>query len=115
MGNKLYDKRIRVLAFNPLKRLIAIFNSCTSAATALGTSTVNIYYACTGQSISACNLYFRFLDESKVEIELLKNLGTLNLEDFDNLMGLKRRYYPTKDMRRLGATHISNNNTKDED
>lgn len=95
MRKALYDKK-RVLVFNPLKRLIAIFDSCNSAASTLGASAVSVYYACIGKNIACRNLYFRYLYEDKIELELLADLGELQLEDYDKLVGLERKYYATK-------------------
>ena len=91
--------------FNPLKRLIAIFQSSTAAATAFGVSTVTIHDACTGRSISCCNLYFRHLYEDRIELDMLEDLGTLRLEDYDRLMGLERKYYQTREMSRIGMKY----------
>lgn len=102
------ETRKRVLVFNPLKRLVAIFQSCTAAASAFGTSTVNIHDACAGKNISACNLYFRHFYDDQIELDILEDLGTLRLEDYDNLLGLKRKYYPTKDMSRTGMKYKKN-------
>lgn len=103
--NALNKSRKRVLVFSPLKRLIAIFQSSTAAATAFGTSTVNIHDACTGKNISSCGLYFRHLYEDKIEIDTLEDLGTLHLVDYDKLMGLERKYYTTKEMSRTGMKY----------
>lgn len=104
-ANNPLENRKRVLVFNPLKRLVAIFQSSTAAASAFNTSIVSIHDACTGKNISSCNLYFRHLYEDKVEIDTLEDLGTLRLEDYDKLMGLKRKYYPTKEMSRTGMKY----------
>ena len=108
--NLLNESRRRVLVFNPLKRLVAIFQSCTAAATAFGTSTVNIHDACTGKNISSCNLYFRHLYEDKIESDMLNDLGSLRLEDYDKLMKLQRKYYPTKEMSRVGMKYKTKKN-----
>lgn len=103
--NALNKSRKRVLVFNPLKRLIAIFQSCNAAAIAFDTSVVNIHDACSGKNISACNLYFRHLYEDKIELDMLEDLGTLQLKDYDKLIGLKRKYYPNKNMSRAGMSY----------
>jgi hypothetical protein len=97
--------RKRVLVFNPLKRLVAVFQSVTAAATAFGTSAPSIHDACTGKNISCCELYFRQLDEDKIEIDMLEDLGTLRLEEYDKLVGIKRKYYPNKYMSRVGMEY----------
>ncbi len=50
-------------------------------------------------------MYFRHLYEDKIEIDTLEDLGTLRLEDYDKLMGLKRKYYPNKEMSRTGMKY----------
>lgn len=85
-----------VLAFNPLKRLVAVYASKSAAAKILGTTTVNIMYACDGTSISCRQLYLR---ELSPEIEVtFEDFHTLRLEEYDEMCGIKRRYYTTKDM-----------------
>lgn len=66
---------IPVLVFNPLKRLVGVFRSCTAAANAFGTSAVNIHFACTGKSISACNLYFRYWYEKRFTFDEVQNIS----------------------------------------
>lgn len=106
--NTLNESRKRVLVFNPRKRLIAIFQSTTAAASAFNASAVSIHDACSGKNISCCNLYFRHLCEDKIEIDMLEDLGSLKLEDYDKLLGLERKYYPTKEMSRAGMKYKPN-------
>lgn len=94
---------IKILVFNPLKRLVGIFQSTRAAAITLGATTQSIHYACTGVTISARNLYFRHLSD---EIEVtLDDLGTLRLEEYDQLCGVERKYYKTKNMSRVGMKY----------
>lgn len=106
--NSPIKNRKRILVFNPLKRFVGIFQSSTAAASAFNTSTVSIHDACTGRNISSCNLYFRHLYEDKIEIDMLEDLGTLRLEEYDKLVGIKRKYYPTKEMSRSGMEYKHN-------
>lgn len=92
-----------VLVFNPLKRFIGYFHSLTAAATAFKTSNSSIHQACVGPCISSCGLYFRFLAKD-IEIEDA-DYGTLKLEDYDEMCGVKRAYYPTADMSRKGMKY----------
>lgn len=105
MGASLKDKRRRVLVFNSSKRLVALFQSCTAAARAFDTATVNIYAACSGDSISSCGMYFRFYYDDQVELEIFEDLGALRLVDYDRAMGLKRKYYPNRQMSRRGMKY----------
>lgn len=88
----------RVLCFSPMKRLISIHQSITMTAKQFHTSSANIHFACTGESISSCGFYFRFLSDN-IEVTQ-EDLGTLRLEEYDDLCGVKRKYYPTKIMSR---------------
>lgn len=92
-----------VLVFNPLKRLVAYFHSLTATASAFGTSNSSIHQACVGNCISSCGLYVRFLAPD-IEIEE-SDYGNLRLEDYDQMCGVKRTYYPTADMSRKGMKY----------
>lgn len=105
MSNALSENPKRVLVFNPLKKLIAIVQSCNALALTLGIAPVNVHDACVGKNISCHNLYLRYLDESKIEIDMLEDLGTLRLEDYDKFMGFQRKYYPNKYMSRTGMEY----------
>ena len=100
-------KSCRVLVFNPLKRFIAVFQSVTAASKAFNTTATNIHFACTGKSISCCNLYFRHLQDN-LEVEL-EDFGKLRLEEYDKLCGVTRKYYPTKAMNRNGMKYNKTN------
>lgn len=97
---------IPILVFNPLKRFIGYFHSLTAAATAFKTSNSSIYQACVGPCISSCGLYFRFLDKS-IELEE-SDYGTLKLEDYDQMCGVTRTYYPNSSMSRKGMKYKQN-------
>jgi len=92
-----------VLVFSPLKRFIGYFHSLTAAGTAFKTSNSTIYQACVGNSISSCGLYFRFLAKD-IEIEE-SDYGTLKLEEYDEMCGVTRTYYPTASMSRKGMKY----------
>lgn len=92
-----------VLVFNPLKRLVGYFHSLTAIASALKTSNSSIHQACVGNCISCCGLYVRFLAPD-IEIEDA-DYGTLKLEDYDEMCGVQRTYYPTASMSRKGMKY----------
>ena len=100
------DKPKRILVFNPLKRLIAIFQSSLAAAKAFDIRPTSIHYVCTGECISSHNLYFRHLQDD-VEVTF-EDLGTLRLEEYDKLCGVERKYYSTKRMDRTGMKYNKN-------
>jgi len=56
--------------------------------------------------ISSCGLYFRFLAKD-IEIEE-SDYGTLRLEDYDQMCGVTRAYYPTASMSRKGMKYKQN-------
>lgn len=99
-----------VLVFNPLKRLVAYLHSLTAMASAFGTSNSSIHQACVGQCISSCGLYVRFLAPD-IEIED-SDYGNLRLEDYDEMCGVTRTYYPTANMSRKGMKYNKSNKTQ---
>lgn len=104
MKKTLNNKTSRpVLVFNPVKRFIGYFHSLTAVATAFKTTNSSIYQACVGICISSCGLYFRFLDKN-IEIED-SDYGTLKLEEYDEMCGVTRTYYPTANMSRKGMKY----------
>lgn len=106
------------MVFNPSKKLIAIFCSANATAKTFCMNVQPIHYACTGECVSSNGMYFRYLDP---EIEVtLDDLGTLKLEEYDELCGVKRKVYKTKSMSRAGMKYRkhyiitqSNENEKD--
>lgn len=100
---KLTDKPNRVLVFNSLKRLVAIFQSISATAKALDTHSQSIHYVCTGKCISCQGMYFRHLQDD-IEVTL-EDLGVLRLEEYDQLCGIERKIYKTKNMSRVGMKY----------
>lgn len=96
-----------ILIFNPLKRLVAFFGSENAAAKAFNVSSVSIHLAVAGDIISCSNLYFRKLSE-KIEVTF-DDFGKLRLEEYDKMCGVKRKYYPTKEMTRKGMKYNTKN------
>ena len=90
-----------VLVFNPLKRFIGAFTSLHHTARAFGKRTASIRKACTGRSISCNNLYFRYLP-SDMSIE---QAAAMDLRTFDEINGLERKLYATKQMTRNGIKY----------
>ena len=98
------EKGIAVLVFNPLKRFIGVFRSCSAAANAFEVSAANIHFACTGKTISACSLYFRYWDNKQLTFEEVQNMSLI---EWDKTNGLKRKYYPNKNMTRNGMKYVT--------
>ena len=93
----------RILVFNPMKRLIAIFQSINATAKAFSTRSQSIHYACNGTCVSCQGLYFRHL---KDDIEVtLDDLGTLKLSEYDKLCGVERKVYRNRKMSRAGMKY----------
>jgi len=102
MGKFIKDPN-RILVFNSLKRLVAVFQSTNAAALAFNVKVQSIHYACTGQCISCQNYYFRHLmDDIEVTWD---DLGVLTVEEYDELCGVQRRVYATKNMSRKGMKY----------
>lgn len=93
----------RVLCFNSMKKLIGVFQSVNAAAKAFGINVQPIHYACTGQCISTQGYYFRHLSDD-VEVSL-DDLGTLRVDEYDELCGIKRKIYKNKSMSRAGMKY----------
>lgn len=104
-----HNKNI-VLVFNPLKRLVGIFGSENSAAKAFDVSVVSLHMACKGDTISCSGLYFRNLDEN-IEVTF-DDFGVLRLEDYDQMCGVTRKYYPSKEMTRKGMKYNTKKKSK---
>lgn len=97
------DKPNRVLVFNSLKRLVAIYHSVYSTAKALNIGTQSIHCACIGRCIACQGMYFRTLfDDIEVTLE---DLGVLTLAEYDELCGIDRKVYATKHMTRKGMKY----------
>lgn len=99
-----------ILVFNPLKRLVGYFHSLTAMASAFGTTNSSIHQACVGNCISSCGLYVRFLAPD-IEIEEA-DYGNLRLEDYDEMCGVTRVYYPNSSMSRKGMKYNKNKSKK---
>ena len=93
----------RILVFNPMKRLVAIFQSTNAAAQAFNSKVQSIHYAATGKCISCSNYYFRQLEDD-IEVTL-DDLGVLTIEEYDELCGVERKVYANKNMSRKGMRY----------
>lgn len=65
----------------------------------MGVAPTTIKGACDGDTISTCGYYLRWWDPS-IEIDVPGELGELNLQEYDNLLGVKRMVYKTHKMTR---------------
>lgn len=85
-----------VLIFNGAQTLIAVTRSLNSAAELTKGNVQSISFCCTGRYISSGSLYFRHLHDD-VEIEIA-DIGTLQLQAYDELCGEARLYYTVRQM-----------------
>ncbi len=98
-----------ILVFNPLKRLVGCFHSVCAMATVFKVSRASIHQACVGKIISTCGVYVRFLaDDIEIEDE---DYGKLKLQEYDEMCGVSRKYWPTSSMSRKGTKYKKTNKT----
>ena len=93
----------QILVFNPLKRLVAVYHSLSSAASAFDVRPQSIHYVCSGKCITCNNLYFRQLKDGVTVT--FEDLGKLKLQDYDKLCGVERKYYKTAKITRKGMKY----------
>ncbi len=98
-----FSEARRILVFNSAKRLVAICQSVNATAEMFGVTTQAIFYVCSGKSISCNRYYFRHLEED-IEVTL-DDLGTLNVQTYDQLCGKERPVYPNSKMSRKGMKY----------
>lgn len=101
MRNSSFCRPKAVLIFNGAQTLIAITRSLHSAAELTGGNLQSISFCCTGKYASSGGFYFRHIHPD-VEIEL-SDLGTLPLQQYDQMCGEDRIYYTVKQMARKRA------------
>lgn len=99
----LLQQPTQILVFNPLKRLVAVFHSLSSAASAFDVRPQSIHYVCSGKCITCNNLYFRQLKDGVAVT--FEDLGKLKLQDYDRLCGVERKYYKTRKITRKGMKY----------
>lgn len=90
-----------ILVFNPLKRFIGVFTSATQIAKILGVTKSSIRSVCIGKSMTAKNLYFRYLPND-LSIE---DIAGIDLPTFDKMNGIERKLYATKQITRKGMKY----------
>lgn len=93
----------RILIFNPLKKLVGIYNSIHATARSFNVNMQSIHYACNGTCMSCQGHYFRQLYDG-IEVTY-KDLGILTVTEYDKLCGVERKVYATKTMSRKGMKY----------
>lgn len=101
---------IRILVFNPHKKLIATYHSSLCAAKMLRVTPNSIRSACTGKTIAVKGYYFRYLPED-IEITV-EDLGILTVSEYDKLCGINRKVFPNAKMNRIGMKYNVNRNSQ---
>ena len=92
------ENNTQVLAFDCQYHLCAIFRSISEAATLSVAIRQSIIKAVYGDIISVKGRYWRAVPKD-IEIEP-DDLGQLSLFDFDEMCGVDRKIYGTRDMRK---------------
>ena len=95
------ENNTSVLAFDCQYKLCAMFRSISEASTISGVIRQSIIKAVYGDTISAKGRYWRAVPKD-IEIEP-DDLGKLSLFDFDEMCGIDRKVYSTRDMRKGSA------------
>lgn len=95
------ENNTQVIAFNSSYTLCAIFHSISEAATLSGAIRQSIIKAVYGDIISVKGRYWRAVPKD-MEIEP-DDLGQLSLFDFDEMCGVDRKIYSTRDMKKGSA------------
>lgn len=108
---RIWNKPQSVLIFNRWKTLVSIVSSVNEAAKMMKLHPGNISKVCKGQLMSLNSFYFRYIGDD-IELEL-KDIGTLRLEDYDQLCGIDRTLYATSKMNRKNWKYKKR--TKNED
>ena len=98
---KQLENNTQVVAFDNQYRLCAIFRSISEASTISGAIRQSIIKAVYGDIISVKGKYWRAVPKD-IEIEP-DDLGVLSLFDFDEMCGVDRKIYSTRDMRKGSA------------
>ena len=97
----------QVLVFNGAFTLVAIVRSVKSTYDLTNGNLQAISNACTGRFISTGGFYFRHTDPT-IEIEM-NDIGTLKLQDYDQMCGVERKYHT---VRCMAKKRIARNNLK---
>lgn len=101
MSKKQLETNTQVVAFDSQYRLCAIFRSISEASTISGAIRQSIIKAVYGDIISVKGKYWRAVPKD-IEIEP-DDLGVLSLFDFDEMCGVDRKIYSTRNMRKGSA------------
>lgn len=100
-SQQMTDGYTKVVAFDGQYRLCAVFRSINEASSLTGALRQSLIKAAYGEIISVNKRYWRAVPKD-VEIEY-DDLGSLSLFDFDDMCGVDRKIYATRDMRKGSA------------
>lgn len=110
--HSIYPKPKIVLVFNQQRLLISMYNSLNIASRELNIPTQSISLCCLGHHISCYGRYFRHYEPQVVEVVPHVDFGNLQLEHFDRMSNLVRRYHDPKEITRRGQSAIKRRNLK---
>ena len=94
-----FEQPKRLLIFDQLKKLIFVSSSLSNVSNVKFSNIQSISAACTGRTISSGGWYFRYANPN-VEIEVSKDVGILDVEEYDDLCNENRRYHTSSEMAR---------------
>ncbi|MDR2915755.1 MAG: hypothetical protein LBV74_13125 [Tannerella sp.] len=102
-----------VLVFNGARVLVAIVRSLHSASLLSRGNLQAISFCCTGKYVSTGGFYFRHIHPD-IEVEI-GDLDTLNLEEYDKMCGVRRRYHSVREMARRRTIQENKRKTANND
>lgn len=94
----------RILIFNDVRRFVGVMHSIASIER-FGFRAAGLSAACKGKLVSYKGFYFRELPEN-VTLDLLNDLGNLKLEEFDQAIGIKRKYHKATIIRKQNSKYV---------
>lgn len=101
-----------VLVFNNQRLLISMHKSLNFASQTMNIPAQSISLCCLGHHISCYGYYFRHYNPHVVEVVPHLDMGTLRLEEFDQMSNLVRRYHAPKEISRRGESALKRRNNK---
>ena len=94
-----YGDAVKILAFDNMLKLRAMFQSYSAVEKITGKSRQSIQKCCKGNMVSCLGYYWREVPEDII-IDMDEDLGKLSLIDFDEFSGNDRIIYATSKMKK---------------
>ena len=95
----MFDNPVKILAFDKMLRLKAMFHSYVSVEAITGKNRQSIQKCCKGETISCIGFYWREIPEDII-VDADEELGKLTLIEFDEFIGVDRLIYKTSKMKK---------------